>query len=50
MLRILKGLELFDVHVMMHWVKSIYQKKVQNIIDNDNELANDIDIDSTNIG
>jgi hypothetical protein len=50
MLRIPKGLSLFDVHVMMKYVKSVYQKRVQYIIDNDNQLANDCDVDNTGIG
>jgi hypothetical protein len=50
MLRVIKGLSLFDVHKMMKHVKSIFHKKVKFIIDTDNELANDIDRDSTNIG
>ena len=50
MLRLPKGLELFDVHEMMKYVKSLYQKKVQYIIDNDRDLANDMDVDNTGIG
>ena len=50
MLRIIKGFVLFDVPDMMAFVKSQYQKKLQVIVDNDPELANDIDQDNTNIG
>lgn len=50
MLRLIKGLSLFDVHEMMKYLKSLYMKKVQYIIDTDRELANDCDIDNTGIG
>jgi hypothetical protein len=50
MLRIIKGFVLFDVPDMMAFVKRQYQKKLQVIVDNDPELANDIDQDNTNIG
>ena len=43
MLRIIKGFVLFDVPDMMAFVKAQYQKKLQVIVDNDPELANDID-------
>lgn len=50
MLRLIKGLTLFDVHAMMRYVKSIYKKKALYIIENQPEVASDLDIDSTNIG
>ena len=50
MLRLPKGLSLFDVHEMMKYVKSFYMKHIQDIIDTDPELANDSDVDNTGIG
>lgn len=50
MLRLIKGFELFDVHNMMQYVKGAYNKRMQHLIENDPEEANDVDIDNTGIG
>ena len=50
MLRLIKGFSLFDVHDMMKHVKRYYHGKTQNIIDYDPELAENKDVDNTNIG
>jgi hypothetical protein len=34
----------------MHYVKDFFKKRTQRIVENDHELANDIEVDNINIG
>ena len=49
LLRIKKGFRLFDVSKMMNILKNRYKEKLNIIIEEDHELANNIEIDNNKI-
>ena len=49
MLRLVKGFKLFDVQVLMHYIKMIQYERTQQIVDYDPVTANDTIIDHNNV-
>lgn len=50
LIRIFNGLKVFQVRSIMSYIDKYFQAKLDNIIENDPELAEDKNVDSTNIG
>lgn len=49
-IRLFKGLKNFDINVLLTWYKKNQQKKLDILIKNNQVLANNKEIDQTNIG
>ena len=48
-IRLLNGFKVFQVRNLMEVINSYYQKKLDNIIENNPELAEDTNVDNNNI-
>lgn len=50
LIRIFNGIKVFKVRSIMSYIENYFHTKLDNIIENDPELAEDKNVDSTNIG